>query len=127
MRVVTAFNGLNKWVLHAQASRKFTVGAVIQRDLAPTGTAELKRKETAAQLLRLLSGRSLEDPIRVRAKTSCARPLRLTASFLDMRLLYRKKSCLLLCTSCPCHPPLLDGEHSQIAFNQLGLQLCSRS
>ena len=127
MRVVTAFNGLNKWALHAQASRKFTVGPVIQHDLAPTGTAELRRKQTAAQLLRLLSGRSLDDPIRVRAKFSCARPLLLTASFLAIELLYRRKSCLLLCTSCPCHPPLLDGEHSQIAFNQLGLQLCSRT
>ncbi|KAL0033494.1 hypothetical protein WJX77_012129 [Trebouxia sp. C0004] len=47
-----------------EASRKFTVGSVIQRAPAPTGTAELRRKETAAQLLRLLGGRSLEDPIR---------------------------------------------------------------
>ncbi len=126
MRVVTAFHGLNKWVLHAQASRKFTVGSVIQRDPVG-GTAELRRKETAAQLLRLLSGRSLEDPIRVRAKPARARPLLLTASFSAIQLLYRKKSCLLLCTSCPRRPHLLDGEHSQIAFNQLGLQLCSRS
>lgn len=60
MQVVTALHGLNKWVLYAQASRKFTVGSVIQRDPAP----EFRRKETAAQLLRLLSGRSLEDPTR---------------------------------------------------------------
>ena len=123
MQVVTALHGLNKWVLYAQASRKFTVGSVIQRDPAP----EFRRKETAAQLLRLLSGRSLEDPTRVRAKPARARPLLLITSFLAIQLLYRKKSCLLLCTSCPRHPHLLDGEHSQIAFNQSGLQLCSRS
>ena len=79
MRVVTAFNGLNKWVLHAQASRTFTVGSVIQRDPALSG--EPRRKETAAQLLRLLSGRALDDPTRVRAKPARAMPLVLTASF----------------------------------------------
>ncbi len=68
MQVVTTILGLNKRVLHAQASRKFTVGSVIQRDPAPSLTAELKRKQTAAQLLRLLSGRSLEDPNRVRTE-----------------------------------------------------------
>ena len=71
MRVVTS---LGSWVLHARANRSFASGSLTQSDLPNNG--ELKRKQTARQLMRLIAGESLQDKYRVQANASVFDPFR---------------------------------------------------
>ncbi len=62
MRVVNTAFRLRSCIDYAQV-RHYTRGALFQSELVDS---ELRRRQTAAQLLRVISGRSLEDRERVR-------------------------------------------------------------
>ena len=57
---------LTGWVCRVHNSRKFTSRPVNESDLVHSISGEIRRKQTAAQLLRLIAGRPLEDKQRVR-------------------------------------------------------------
>lgn len=52
---------LTGWVCRVHNSRKFTSRPVNESDLVHSISGEIRRKQTAAQLLRLIAGRPLED------------------------------------------------------------------
>ena len=86
---------LTGWVCRVHNSRKFTSRPVNESDLVHSISGEIRRKQTAAQLLRLIAGRPLEDKQRVRTTfQQLATPEQNTTS--SEVLLYRKSNCLLL-------------------------------